>query len=201
MTVRWWRRRQYEQRISEIIPRLYSIASSWGCTRDTCDDLVQETVTTALDKLEQLRDPQAFQCWVIRILVNSHRQYLRRHRWLTTLDDEQLVEELGPSRRLESTRTVDRVRAAIGLLSDEHRKVLVLVDMEGMSYREVSDVLEIKLGTVMSRLGRARKRLRGLLGEFHDERIEQADARIKPSPQDQSKSTQKQAKSKLWSVK
>jgi len=126
--------------------------------------LVQETVTIALDKFAQLRDPNAFEVWVIRILVNAHRQYLRQHRWLTTLDDDSLIlDELGPSQHLESARTVDRVRAAISMLSDEHKKVVVLIDMEEMSYREVAEVLDIKLGTVMSRLGRARKRLRAIL--------------------------------------
>ena len=55
------------------------------------------------------------------------------------------------------------MRAGINQLSNEHRKILVLVDMEGLSYREVSEVLEIKLGTVMSRLGRARNKLRNFL--------------------------------------
>ena len=160
----WRDRKRFEQRIRVLIPRLYAIATSWGCPRSTCDDLVQETVTTALDKLAQLRDPNAFDVWVIRILVNTHRLYLRQHRWLTTLDEDSLtLEALGPSQHLESARTVDRVRAAISMLSDEHRKVVVLVDMEEMSYREVAEVLDIKIGTVMSRLGRARKKLRAIL--------------------------------------
>ena len=163
--INWWAKKCYEQRISELIPRLYSIAYSWGCSRDICDDLVQETIATALDKCQQLRDPKALNCWVIRILVNAHRQYLRNNRWLTTLDNDELSHEHGPADLLESARTVDLVRAGIRMLSAEHQKILVLVDMEGMSYREASDVLDIKLGTVMSRLGRARKKLKTILAE------------------------------------
>ncbi len=163
--MRWWNRRRFEQRIDMLIPRLYSVSLGWGCSKPTCDDLVQETVTTALSKIDQLRNPDAFDVWVFRILVNAHRQLLRRERWLTELDNEFLVDDNGPSRQLETSRTIDRVRHAINRLSDDHRKVLVLVDMEELSYRQVADILEIKLGTVMSRLGRARKRLRSILDE------------------------------------
>jgi len=146
-----------------MVPRLYSIAQSWGCTHDVCEDLIQDTVSIALTKYSQLRDPDSFECWIIRILVNAHRQYLRKRKNLFTLEEDSLTDEFGPVLQLESSRTVARVQAAISLLSAEHQKILVLVDMEGMSYREVARVLDIKLGTVMSRLGRARNNLRQLL--------------------------------------
>ncbi len=163
--MRLWGRNRLEHRIDALIPRLYAIARSWGCTSDVCDDLIQETLSISLAKQAQLRDPVALDCWVIRILVNAHRQYLRKRKWLTTLDDTELVEEMGPNYHLESDRTVKRVRLAINTLSDEHRKVLVLIDMEGLSYRDAADVLDIKIGTVMSRLARARNKLRTLLSD------------------------------------
>lgn len=167
----FWKKKQFEQQISALTPKLYGIAYSWGCVRDTCDDLIQETVAIALDKQEQLRDPEAMDCWVIRILVNVHRQYLRKRKWLTNLEDVELVDDFGPAYQFESNRTVERVREAIRQLSDEHKKILVLVDMEGLSYREVSEVLDIKMGTVMSRLGRARNNLRErlLVNDLHNE--------------------------------
>jgi len=146
-----------------MVPWLYSIAQSWGCSRDVSEDLIQETVSIALKKYQQLRAPDSFDCWMIRILVNTHRQYLRKRKSLFTLEEDSLTDEFGPVLQLESSRTVARVQAAINLLSAEHQKILVLVDMEGMSYREVALVLDIKLGTVMSRLGRARNNLRQLL--------------------------------------
>lgn len=161
----FWERKRLEQRISVLTPRLYSISLSWGCSRDICDDLIQETVTIALDKHTQLRDEKALDGWMIRILVNVHRQYLRKRKWLTTLEEDELVDENEPVNLLESSRTVERVRQAIRQLSDEHRKILVLVDMEGMSYREAANALELKMGTVMSRLGRARSNLRNLLSK------------------------------------
>ena len=175
----FWRRKQFEHRVSALIPRLYSIAHSWGCVRDTCDDLIQETVAIALDKRDQLRDPSALDCWIIRILVNVHRQHLRKIKWLTTLEDE-LIDDFGPAYQLESSRTVERVRAGINRLSDEHRKILVLVDMEGLSYREVSEVLEIKLGTVMSRLGRSRNNLRNFLlaSDLSEEQVQEKNKTV-----------------------
>ena len=163
--MRLWRGNQIEERINALIPRLYAIARSWGCMSDVCDDLIQETLTIALTKQEQLRDPLALDCWMIRILVNAHRQHLRKRKWLTSLEATELIDEMGPTYHLEANRTVERVRIGIKTLSDEHRKVLVLIDMEGLNYRDAADVLDIKIGTVMSRLARARNKLRKLLSD------------------------------------
>jgi len=168
--MRLWGKNQLEDRITALIPRLYAIARSWGCMSDVCDDLIQETITIALSKQDQLRDPNALDCWMIRILVNAHRQYLRKRQWLTTLDSAELMEEMGPTYHLETNRTIERVRFGINALSHEHRKVLVLIDMEGLNYRDAAEALDIKIGTVMSRLARARKKLRKLLAE--DELLE-----------------------------
>jgi RNA polymerase sigma-70 factor (ECF subfamily) len=159
-------RKEVEARVSAMIPRLHAICRSWGAAADVCDELVQETVVTALDKYAQLRDSQALESWTISILTNFHRMYLRQQRRETGLADDALVDELTPDNRLESAHTIAQVRKAISLLNDEHRKVLTLVDMEGMSYREVADVLNIRIGTVMSRLCRAREKLRVNLREI-----------------------------------
>lgn len=158
-----WERKRLEKRIGALIPKLRIITQAWGCTPDVSDDLVQEAVTIALDKLEQLRNPDALEVWVIRIVTNCHRLYYRNNRSLTELEETQLVEETTPANKLETERTLDQVRAAIGQLNDEHRKVLTLVDMEGMDYKTVAEALDIRIGTVMSRLHRARGKLRCLL--------------------------------------
>ncbi len=180
-----WGRKLLEQRISAQIPRLYVIAKSWGCPAAFCDDLVQDTVANALNKLEQLRSPEALEVWLIQILTNCHRQHLRKQSYLTHLEDDLLIEEQTPAGKLESDGTVNAVRAAISCLSDEHRKVVTLVDMEGLSYREVADVLEIRIGTVMSRLCRARNRLRELLAGTLEQEMDR----------------KKEAPAKLWRVK
>lgn len=167
-------RKEVESRVSAMLPRLYNICRAWGTSRDICDELVQETVVTALDKYSQLRDPQALEIWVISILSNCHRMYFRKRSRETNFEDELLIDEVTPDSRVESDRTISLVRKAISQLSTEHRKVLTLVDMEGMSYREVADVLNIRIGTVMSRLCRARERLRVILKEvLHKKEVQQ----------------------------
>ena len=109
--MRLWGRNQLEQRINALIPRLYAIARSRGCMSDVCDDLIQETLAIALTKQDQLRDPAALDCWMIQILVNAHRQFLRKRKPLTTLDSTKLVEEQGPTYHLETNRKVEHVRS------------------------------------------------------------------------------------------
>lgn len=149
-----------ESRISAMIPRLYSICRSWGCAPDVCDEIVQEAITTALAKYKQLRKPSALEVWLIRILHNCHNMYWRSHRNEAELEEASLVDDQTPDNCLESERAVKLVREAISHLSEAHRKVIVLVDMEGLSYQEVSEALDIRIGTVMSRVSRARERLR-----------------------------------------
>ena len=158
--------RQLKQRVTNMIPRLRAIALSWGCSIDVCDEIVQEAVTTAIEKIGQLRHQEALESWVIRILTNCHNLHLRQNRKLTELDNLELVDEVTPLHELDSSRAIEAVRSAIARLSDDHRKVLTLVDMEGLSYMEVAQILDLRVGTVMSRLCRARAQLRKMLKEL-----------------------------------
>jgi RNA polymerase sigma-70 factor (ECF subfamily) len=90
-----------------------------------------------------------------------------------------LVEETTPANSLENEQMLAEVRNAISKLDHEHRKVITLVDMEGMSYRDVAEALELRIGTVMSRLHRARGKLRLLLKEVLQD--EQDNKGVKPS--------------------
>jgi len=175
------------KRIAALSPRLYSIARSWRCSPDLCDDLVQDTLATAFTKVEQLRNEAVLDIWVIRILTNQHRLYLRQHQYMNPLEDDDLIDEVEPFNNIDTDQTVNMVRAAIGLLNSEQCKVLTLVDMENFSYREVAKILDIKTGTVMSRLSRARTRLRQIITELS-----------KPENQLKQKSS---SAVKLWRVK
>lgn len=161
-----WGKGIFNQRIVALTPRLHVIARSWGCSPDLCDDLVQDTITTALNKISQLRKEAALEVWVIRILTNKHRLHLRQQQYFTQLEHHEMIDETEPEHSLNSEQTIDLVRSAIGMLEVEQRKVLTLVDMENFSYREVADILDLKIGTVMSRLSRARVRLRDIIIEL-----------------------------------
>jgi len=137
---------------------------SWGCEPDLARDLVQETFLIALGKYDQLRDSSALENWLISILANCHKAYLRKSKMMQSLDSaDELISKDSPDRLLEQQHLTVRVQLAISRLNDDQRKVLTLVDMEGMSYLDVASILDIKVGTVMSRLSRARKRLKGFL--------------------------------------
>jgi RNA polymerase sigma-70 factor (ECF subfamily) len=103
---------------------------------------------------------------VFAILANCHRGYLRRaggDAQVDHADDEVADAAAGPEQAADEGALVERVRAAVARLNEEQRKVLTLVDLEGFSYAEVAEILEIPAGTVMSRLSRARSRLKILL--------------------------------------
>lgn len=166
-------RKNVESRVSAMIPRLYIICRSWGCAPDICDEIVQEAITSALTKYKQLRKPASLEIWLISILNNCHRMYWRTRRCDVDIEEATLVDNNTPDNCLESERTVRQVREAISRLSEEHRKVIVLVDMEGLSYREVSDALNILIGTVMSRVSRARENLWHELSQIQNKKEDQ----------------------------
>ena len=140
---------------------MHCIAMSWGCDPDLAHDLVQEAFLIALDKYEQLRDSSALESWLISILANCHKGHLRKSRMTRPLESsDELLSIDNPDYMLEQQHITKRVQHAITRLSDDQRKVLTLVDMEDMSYLQVAGILDIKVGTVMSRLSRARQQLK-----------------------------------------
>ena len=147
--------------------RLYRIAYSWCHDGNLADDLVQETLIRALERASQLRDPERLPAWVAAILVNCWRDHLRRQKPTDDIADleESLFddEDRSPERSAECNQLVTRVRNEIAALPVGQRQVLTLVDLEEFSYAEVAQILEIPVGTVMSRLCRARQALKGRL--------------------------------------
>ena len=163
------KRRAFRQRIEAFRPRLFRLACSWCHNPDLADDLVQETLLKALKNAQQLRDDKAFESWLFSILNNCWRDHFRRRREIENIDNVVLIEEMTPSHHAEQQNIVDKVRAAVASLPAGQCQVLTLVDLEGLSYLEVAEVLDIPIGTVMSRLCRARKALAGKLLEFQPE--------------------------------
>jgi len=123
------------------------------------DDLTQDALSKALSKLDQLKKMESLNAWMYSILNNQWREYLRRNRACEDLDDVILVSESNPEDWHNRQQKVDKVQAAISQLPNGQRQALSLVDIEGMTYMEVSEILDIPVGTVMSRLNRARKSL------------------------------------------
>jgi RNA polymerase sigma-70 factor (ECF subfamily) len=155
--------RELRQALEQSRARLYRMAYAWCHNAALADDLVQEALTKALRKSGQLRDPKARDAWLFSILANCYRDHFRRHRDMDDVDDFELSDEATPESHSSRQEIVVKVRAAITKLSEGQRQVVTMVDLEGFSYVEVSQILEVPIGTVMSRLCRARNALRELL--------------------------------------
>ena len=154
------------RRLDDLRPRLCRLAFAWCHDAALADDLAQEALIKALARVEQLRDEQALESWLFSILNNCWRDYLRARRdfaGVEALDELVIADEEGPEQRYASRQTVNRVRRAIAALPLGQRQVVTLVDIEECSYAEVARALDVPVGTVMSRLSRARQALRAHL--------------------------------------
>ena len=150
---------QIKKRIADERPRLYRMAYAWCCDPSLADDLAQEAISKGLQKAGQLRDMERLQSWLYAILHNCWRTHLRRQRPDQPLDEEAHPCEDCPETINHRQQVVDRVRQAIRALPLGQREVITLVDLNGFAYAEVADIMSIPIGTVMSRLSRARQAL------------------------------------------
>ena len=147
------------ERIKKHRNRLYRLAFSWCHDAMLADDLAQETLSKAMQKYHQLKDESLFDSWMFAILNNQWREYLRKSRPCEDIDELVFADHQTPEYWHDREQLVDNVRVAISGLPLGQRQVITLVDIESMSYLEVSEALSIPVGTVMSRLSRARKAL------------------------------------------
>ena len=153
------RSRRLRAEICNQRERLYRLAWSWCHNQHQAEDLVQETMVRALDKLDSLRDEARLAVWLTRIMANLFRDQFRKHKEETGLELEPVTEET-PEDAADRSLLVQRTREAIERLNDDHRQIITLVDLAGFSYADTALILDVPVGTVMSRLSRARKRLR-----------------------------------------
>jgi len=158
----------------EYIDSLYSYAVVLSRNRIEAEDLVQETYVRAIEAFGRLREDSNLKGWLFTILRNLWLNRVRKHRTGPQIVDvdaeEYTVEHLAGNspdahQILESEEDAKRVRRALEKLPPEFREILVLREYEDLSYQEIASVLGCPAGTVMSRLGRARARLRTILTE------------------------------------
>lgn len=163
------RSRAFEAKLEQSQPKLYRLAYVWCRNRAVAEDVVQEALAKALSQSDQLRDPDALQGWLITIMANCLRDHYRRHHKTEDIDevgDDLSASGLTPEDDCEQNQVIQRVRQAVSRLPLGQRQVVTLVDLEECSYAEVAVILDIPIGTVMSRLSRARLGLRELLLEY-----------------------------------
>ena len=161
--------KQFRQSLEANWDRLYRVAYAWTHETFLAHDLVQETMARALQHKDKITDTRALEVWLFKVMANYWRDLLRRRKEVTDIQDTQLVDNNTPDRDTERTRLVSQVRNAIAQLNHDQRQVITLVAVEGFSYAEVARILEIPVGTVMSRLCRARQTLKQLLSHTVDD--------------------------------
>jgi len=149
------------ERLVELIPRLRRYARALVGDRASADDLVQDTLERAWAKLHLYRRGTDLRAWLFTVMHNVHVNKVRATRVTDTLDDE--LPELAQRASQGDALLVRDLDRAIAQLPAEQRAVLLLVTLEEMSYEEVARALGIPIGTVMSRLSRAREKLRMMM--------------------------------------
>ena len=153
--------------IEALRPVLYRIAFAWCHDAALADDLVQEALSKGWTRRAQLREEAALKAWMVAIMNHCWLDHLRSRRDFDDVEDWQDELESAadtPEVCCDRERVIACVREAVARLPLGQRQVLTLVDLEEFSYAEVAGILNIPVGTVMSRLSRARASLKSLLG-------------------------------------
>jgi RNA polymerase sigma-70 factor (ECF subfamily) len=149
------------QSLIELIPRLRRYARALAGERAAADDLVQDTLERAWSKLHLYRRGTDLRAWLFTVMHNVHVNRLRATRPTDPLEDE--MPELAQRATQGDALMVRDLDRAVTALPVAQREVLLLVALEDLSYEEAARVLDIPIGTVMSRLARAREKLRLLM--------------------------------------
>jgi len=146
------------------IPRLRRHAVSLLYNSADAEDLIQDCLETALTKQATLKDPLRVRAWMFAILNNLFLMRMRSgSRRAVARSIEEFADSLAAAAPPEDRAAALDLARAMGKLSLEQRQILLLISLDGHSYEEVAEILAVPVGTVMSRLARARARLRALI--------------------------------------
>lgn len=153
------------QAVVAEIPRLRRYAIALMRDRTAADDLVQDCVVRALDRLHLWRDGSNMRTWLFTIMHNLHANEMRRRSRMR--DNRQIdpdLPERGEPAGQEHAVELRQLADALARLPEAQSEILLLVGLEGLTYAETAEVLGVPVGTIMSRVSRAREGLRRQLG-------------------------------------
>ncbi len=145
-----------------MLPRLRRFARGLTGRADSADDLVQTACVRAIDRIDQWKDGTRLDSWMYRIVQNAHIDEHRAEKSRRADHNGAALhayEFVDGENAIEARLTLRQVRRHVGDLPEEQRSVLLLVCVEGFSYKETAEILNVPTGTVMSRLARARRKL------------------------------------------
>lgn len=166
---------QYQDRIFNTLLRVLG-------SRDDARDVVQDAFVQAFVKLESFRGDAKFYTWLYRIAMNLALSHRRRRRPTDSLEavkenvgQEPVAQQPTAAQDLIERERAQQLQCALLKLSDEHRQVLVLREMEGCDYETIGEILDMPIGTVRSRLFRARLQLKEQLQTLMPDEATQSD--------------------------
>jgi RNA polymerase sigma-70 factor (ECF subfamily) len=163
---------QFLDEIESSVPALRRYARALTRNADRADDLVQDCIERAIRKQGLWKPTGSLKSWLFRILLNLYRNELRSQRRRGEhVPVETLLVEPAVAPNQPGRIALSEMARAIESLAAEQKEALLLVVLEGMSYAEAAGVLDIPMGTLMSRLGRARAALRTLTGSGDEPRL------------------------------
>lgn len=162
----------FERLAQESERQVYAVCFHMMGNPSDAQDCAQETMLRAYRAFDGFRRDASFSTWITRIAMNVCTDELRKRKKVVSLDAMRQEEGFDPPdqaptayARLEEKERIRLLREAMGLLPDEMRQMIVLRDMRGMNYEEIAKTLQLPLGTVKSRISRAREKLAGILKE------------------------------------
>ena len=173
----------FEELVARHRDKIYARAFSMMRNEEEAVDLSQEAWVKSWQKLNQFQGQSSFVTWMTRITINLCLDQLRRQKRFRTESIEQMDEESGgverqmpvvtpnPTEGLERVELRRRIDEALGKLSYEHRTVLVMHEFEELEYKEIAKRMECSIGTVMSRLFYARRKMANLLANYKREEL------------------------------
>ncbi len=172
----------YNELVTKYRNRAYAMIYNMVRNEQDAWDLAQEGFVKAWKSMDKFRGQSAFFTWLYRIMTNAAIDFLRRKHIESGVEfDDQIglkdiapgslttpMQATAPHQNLTSAEIRVRIDEAIGKLSPDHRTVIVMKEIDGMQYHEIAEVLDCSIGTVMSRLFYARKKLQTMLKDVYE---------------------------------
>src|SRR5215470_17000824 len=170
----------FDELVGHHRDKIYARAFSMMRNEEEAIDLSQEAWVKGWQRLHQFQGDSSFGTWMTRIVINLCLDQLRKQKRQRTESVEEMSEESGgverhmpvviinPTAGLERNELRQRIDRALGQLSYEHRTVLVLHEFDELEYKEIAKVMECSIGTVMSRLFYARRKMAALLTDLRN---------------------------------
>jgi len=168
----------FDYLMTEVQGRIYGLLYNMTSSKEDAEDLLQEVFLKAFQSLPKFRGHSSFYTWVYRIAVNRAINYVkkRKKRQGLSLDDMDLGIERDPAlvqmanvdtpeREIRLKELQENLNEALQTLSEKHRTVVIMHDIQGLPHHEIADVLDCSPGTVRSRLFYARRELQAILSE------------------------------------